>query len=159
MPFFRPITLGIAVFALVFSGPSGAQLEPEAVYRMFHDATIAGDFNELRKWGTIQSGNELAAEPAEQRQAIIAFLGGMMPKSYAVTAKNVGADKATLRLCARASEQGKVTTLPGTVALVREKGAWKVLSTKWGGAQPPGPSTQQCPSPVEPVRRATLPGK
>jgi hypothetical protein len=156
MRFFRPIARGIAAFTLVLSGLSSAQEDPEAVYRKFHDATIAGDFNELRKWGATDVGNQLAAASAEER-AMFAFLSAMMPKSYAVTAKDVGVDKATLQLCARASEKGEVKTLPATVDLVKESGAWKVLSTSWGGDQSSVPSVP-CPSPVEPARRATPPG-
>ena len=127
------------------------------MYQKFHDASIAGDFNELRKWCTTDTGNQLASMPAADRQAFIVFMGGMTPKSYAVIAKDVSGDKATLRLCARASENGKVDTLPATVELVKERGAWRVLSENWGGAQPDAPSTQPCPSPVEPARRAKLP--
>jgi hypothetical protein len=158
MALFRPIARGIAAFSLVYSAASGAQEDPEAVYRKFHDATIAGNFTELRKWGTSDSANELAAMPAKERQEMIALVASMIPKSYAVTAKDVGVDKATLRLCARVSEQDKVETLPGTAELVKENGAWKVLSADWSGNQPSGRSAQECLSPVEPLRRATPPG-
>ncbi len=118
--------------------------EPETVYRNFHNATIARDFAELRKWGTASVGAEMAAAPAAQREAMIAFIGGMMPKNYTVAGKEISADgaKATLRLSASVTDKGRSATVLGTATLLKEGGAWKVLLANWGGDQPPGPAPQ-----------------
>lgn len=127
-------------------GPAAgnAQEDPEAVYRKFHDATIARDFKELRKWGTAAIGDELAAMPAAERDVTIAFLGGMMPKSYTVTSKEISPDsaKATLRLSASVAGEGKPGTVLGTITLLKEGGMWKVLKSSWGGDQQSGTSPQ-----------------
>lgn len=131
--------------------------EPETVYRNFHDATVARDFAEMRKWGTASVGAEMAAAPAAQREAMIAFIGGMMPKTYTVSGKEISADgaRATLHLSANVTDKGRSATVLGTATLLKEGGAWKVLLANWGGDQPPGPAPQAgAAAPRNPVAAA-----
>ncbi|MGH8631145.1 MAG: hypothetical protein ACREU7_10345, partial [Burkholderiales bacterium] len=67
MEFQRTFPAFVAAVGILLPAAVVAQEQPEAVYRKFHDATIAGNFAELRKWGTAAIGNELAAAPKEER--------------------------------------------------------------------------------------------
>jgi hypothetical protein len=124
-----------AAIVVLLPTPVAAQEQPESVYRHFHEATIARDFDGLRKWGTAEIGDQLAASPKAERDAMIALIGEMMPKSYTVTGKEISADgaKAILRLSGNVVIDGKPGTVSGKATLVKQGGAWKVLQANWPG--------------------------
>jgi uncharacterized RDD family membrane protein YckC len=143
------------------SAAKPAANDPESVYQNFHAATLAGDFDGLRQWGTKQAGDELAAASAAERKVMLGLMANLLPKTYKVTGSEVSADggKAQLRLRAETTHQGGKTEIAlGTAVLVKENGAWKVDKSIWGGEQPPSlasqgaapakPSTPEAPKPM-----------
>ena len=136
---------------------SGGADDPETVYRKFHEATLAADLDEVRKWGTKQQGDELAAASVVERKMILGLMAEMMPKTYKVTSREVSADgsKALLRLSMEQTVKGKTETAPGTALLAKEGGAWKVEKSIWGGEQPPSLASQSAaakPAAAEPAK-------
>jgi len=121
--------ISFAAMALVLSS-AFAQEDPEAVYRKFHAASLAADFEEMRKYGTAAGAAEIAAMPAVQRYAIMKMLAAMLPQSYSITGKEVSADGSQATL--RAISTGKAPGARGTITLLKEGGAWKVEQAKWG---------------------------
>ena len=118
-----PILLGVTLSAAF------AQEDPESVYRKFHAAGLAGNYEEMRRYGTAAGAAQLAAMPAAQRSAMLKLTAAMLPKSYSITGRQISADgnQATLRAVSNGDPQAA-----GTITLVKEGGAWKVESAKWG---------------------------
>lgn len=128
--------IAVAAF-LAFPLAASAADEPEAVYAKFHSASLAANFDEMRKYGTAEKAGDMAWMPAWLHQAILRFLAKVIPKTYTVAGKTLTPDSngATLRLTATTESRPgeKPETVNGTVKLVKEKGEWKVDEVKWGG--------------------------
>lgn len=130
-------TLIVVAALLAFPLAAPAAEEPEAVYAKMHNAALAANYDEMRKYGTTQKADDMAWMPAWLRQPILRFLAGMLPKTYTVAGKTLAPDGngATLRLTATTGSRSgeKPETVNGTVTLVKEKSEWKVDEVKWGG--------------------------
>jgi hypothetical protein len=121
------------LLALLIALPAHAEGSPEAVYAKFHQAGLAANFPEMRKWGTAAKGAEIAAMPAAMQQSLLGFLAAVLPKTYTVDSRTADDVQATLNVSAK-QESGPVY---GVVTLIRENGEWKVDEAKWG-EPPPG---------------------
>jgi hypothetical protein len=112
----------------VIATPALAQDEPEAVYARFHRASLAADYDAMRKYESSAKANEMGPVPPGERKQILRILARLLPRSYAVVEKTVeeGAKRAVLRL------RGTEPSISGTITLVKEKGEWKIDEANWG---------------------------
>lgn len=128
--------------ALFFLLPctAAAQEDPEAVYRKFHSAMGAGNFDDMKKYGSAESMSELAKMTPEQRAGLLAFASMLLPQDYTITGKQPSPDGNRLTIRATA----KLPTLPGAkpeqanavIVMVKQGGAWKVHEQNWKNADP-----------------------
>jgi len=120
--------------ALLLALPAHAEESPEAVYAKFHKAGLEANFQEMRKWGTVAKGNEIAAMPAAMQDSMLKFLAAVLPRTYTVDRRTVDDVQATLHVTAK-QDSGPVY---GVITLLKEDGDWKVDEAKWGEPPPPG---------------------
>jgi hypothetical protein len=151
--------LAAALFFLL-PCPAAAQEEPEAVYRKFHSALIAGNIDELNKYGTPGGAAELAKLPAEQRKGVLDLMKKFIPPSYTITARQPGTDANRLTLRARGMGTslfgGKPEAMDGEIVMVKMGGEWKVDKSNWNsgksGATPPRAADAAAPMQSAPQR-------
>jgi hypothetical protein len=103
---------------------------PEAVYAKFHRAVVAGDFNEMIKYGTAKQAAETRAMPPAARQAALELVRRLMPKTYSLAGKRIETDE---RMTLRLVSQGAGGISSGTARMQMENGEWKVDEVNWGG--------------------------
>jgi hypothetical protein len=102
--------------------------EPEAVYARFHRAVLAGDFDEMIKYGTAKQVAETRGMPPAARQAALELVRRLMPKTYSVAGRRFDSDaQMTLRLVSQGA--GGIST--GTARMLMERGEWKVDEVNW----------------------------
>jgi len=123
------------LLALLIALPAHAEDSPEAVYAKFHQAGLAGNFQEMRRWGTAAKGAEIAAMPAALQQSMMSLLAAILPQAYTVDGRTVDEVQATLNVSAK-QQSGLVY---GLITLLKENGEWKVDEAKWGEPPPPPP--------------------
>jgi hypothetical protein len=131
-----------ALLVALATAPAMAAEEPEAVYAKFHKAGREANFAELRKWGTKQKGDEVAAMPPMMQSGMLRMMAAMLPKTYTVTGRRIEATRATLNVSGP-QEGGRIY---GVVTLLKEGGEWKVDEEKWGE---PAPATAAKPAVVQ----------
>ena len=103
---------------------------PEAVYAKFHRAVVAGDFNEMIKYGTAKQAAETQAMPPAARQAALELVRRLMPKTYSLAGRRIETDQ---RMTLRLVSQGAGGISSGTARMQMENGEWKVDEVNWGG--------------------------
>ncbi len=153
-----------AAFVLLLSCNAAAQEDPEAVYGKFHRALIAGNINDLNKYGTPGGAAELAKMPAEQRKGMLEMMKQLIPPTYTITARQPGTDANRLTLRATGTGAsllgGSPQPMEGTILMVKMGGEWKVDQSNWNTGKSgaaPSPRAAQAPGPVPtpaPVRSA-----
>ena len=116
--------------------------EPEAVYAKFHRAVVAGDFNEMTKYGTAKQVAETKAMPPAARQAALELVRRLMPRSYSVAGRRVETDE---RMTLRLVSQGAGGIASGTARMQLERGEWKVDEVNWSSG-PAARSAAAAPS-------------
>lgn len=123
---------------------AGAADDLETVYRNFHAASLAGDLEGIRKWGTKEKGDELAKQSGLERKIALGMIAKLTPKTYTVTGREISADgkKAILRLVTGQPEKDKTDLGRGSAVLLKEGDAWKVDEEIWGSRQPPALASQ-----------------
>lgn len=140
----RSITACVLV---LLAAAAGAADEPDAVYRKLHDATLAGNVDEMLKYASASQRADIAALP--DRRTALKFLSTMMPKAYAITSKVLGPDGKTARILATGAHNvmGKTQPMYGEISLRKEAGEWKVDQWGWSNDRPddtalvrPGPA-------------------
>jgi hypothetical protein len=129
----------LAALVLLASPLAGVAADtPEEVYAKFHAATMAGDVDGMKKYGTAEKGADLSSPPSPMQQMLLSFMRNLLPKSYSIDRKTVGADgnRTTLEVSAMQQPSGKAPEkVTGRVTLVKEQGEWRVDTEQWGDAR------------------------
>lgn len=151
-----------AAFLLLLPCTAAAQEDPEAVYGKFHRALIAGNINEMTKYGTPGGAADLAKLPPDQVKGVLEMMKKLIPPSYTISAKQPGADANHLTM--RASGMGtspfsgKPEPMEGVIQMVKMGGEWKVDQSNWNAGKAgaaAAPRAAQAPvSTSAPVRSA-----
>jgi len=123
--------LCVALFA-----PGAAFAEdPEAVYRRFHAAVIAGDLDGMRPYMRAARRAEMDATPAKDRAAIAQFLVALTPADITVTKTTLSADGQRAQLEAHGIGKALIgegtDPMTGVITLVVEDGTWKIDTSNW----------------------------
>jgi len=152
----------IAAFAAAFfcllPCTSAAQEDPEVVYGKFHRALIAGNIDELNRYGTPGGAAELAKLPPDQVKGVLEMMKKLIPPSYTITSRQPGAD--ANRLTMRASGMGtslfngKPEPMEGVIQMVKIGGAWKVDQSNWSGGKPGAAPVPRAADTAAPARTA-----
>jgi hypothetical protein len=129
-------TLAILLALLPCAAPAAE--EPEAVYAKFHRAAMAGDLDEMLKYGPAQRRAEMQGLSDAHREAALKMVQLMMPRAFKLERKTVNPNgRATLIVSGPTDDvvRGKETVY-GIVKLVMENGEWKVDDASWGSDKP-----------------------
>jgi hypothetical protein len=134
-----PAILPLLAAALIFLPcAAGAAEEPEAVYAKFHRAAMAGDLDEMLKYGPAQRRAEMRGLSDAHREAALKMVQLMMPRAFKLERKTVNPNgRATLIVSGPTEDvvRGKETVY-GIIKLVMENGEWKVDDASWGSDKP-----------------------
>lgn len=134
----RHVRLFVAAFATLVSALVAASPDtPEQVYAKLHAAELAGDFEGMKKYLAAENVQFLnAAQKDPEQMEMVELMRRMLPPTYVVERATIDRDgnKATLELTGmRQSHAGKAPAkVAGKIALVRERGEWKIDSEDWG---------------------------
>jgi hypothetical protein len=112
--------------------------EPEAVYAKFHRAVMAGELDEMVKYGPTARRAEMQSMSAAGRDAALKMAQFMMPRAFTLQRKTMQPNgHATLIVSGPWAGQGqKLETMYGIVRLVTENGEWKVDESSWSNEKP-----------------------
>jgi len=146
-----PAILAVLAAALVFLPRAApAAEEPEAVYAKFHRAAMAGDVDEMLKYGLARRRAEMQGASGPTREAALKLVQFMMPRAFKLENKavNVKSGRATLTVSGP-FEGGRhdMDTVYGTVKMVVENGEWKVDEASWSNDKPPVLAAQKPAAP------------
>lgn len=136
----RHALYGCALFILGCTG-AVAQEDPEAVYAKLHSAALAGNAEEMMSVSTAAAKAELAAKPQAERDAVIRAMAQALPRTYAITEKNIAGNSAVL-LGTGVSEYPTRAEAYLTASFRKEGEAWKVASWGWSNQKPPPPAAK-----------------
>jgi hypothetical protein len=153
------------LFALFCAG-AVAQEDPEAVYAKLHRAMLAGNTDEVLRYGTAAQQAELAKMPKEQKEAAIGIMAKMLPATYTITEKTIAPDgnSAVLRGTGVVDLIGKSDSYL-LANFKKEGGVWKVEKSSWSSNKPPGVAAKPAAAAAAPtpqtvaVPKAVLPAK
>ena len=147
------ILLAIAFFLL--PGAALAADEPEVVYGKFHRAAMAGELDEMLKYGPAGRRAEIQGMSAAHREAALKMAQFMMPRAFTLERKTVHSNgRATLVVSGPGdSGGGALSKIYGTVAMLNERGEWKVDQANWSTEKPaeltaPKPAPQAASKPA-----------
>jgi hypothetical protein len=151
-------TLGAVLFFLAFA--ASGQEAPEAVNGKFHRAIAAGDLDEMVRYAPEARRAEMQGMSAAQKDAAVKMMQMMLPRAFTLLDKRVAPDGKTARLVVSGQAQsllgGRPETTYGRVAMVTEKGEWKVDEVSWSNERPSGagagPAAPAQTRPAEPPR-------
>jgi hypothetical protein len=113
--------------------------EPETVYARFHRAAMAGDVDEMLKYGLAQRRAEMQGASAATKEATLKLVQFMMPRAFRLENKSVNAKTGRAVLIVSGPfEAGRrdMDTVYGTVRMMFENGEWKVDETAWSEQKP-----------------------
>ena len=129
--------------------------EPEAVYAKFHRAAMAGDLDDMLKFGPAKRRAEMQGMSAAHREAALKMAQFMMPRAFALERKTVHSNgRATLVVSGPGdSGGGRLETIYGTVRMVAEGGDWKVDEASWSNEKPAILATPK-PAPLPATQKA-----
>lgn len=154
-----------AALCFLLPGPAVAQEKPEAVYAKFHRALLAGNIDDLNKYGTPEGGAELARMSPEQRREVTEMVKRMIPRSYTITSRQLSREGNRYTLTVTGTRPSPAGRKPepqdGTIRLVKQGGVWKVDEANWGNENSSGLTALPIPSsPPPPVAgESTVPQK
>lgn len=142
----------IALAMALLASPAAAQ-EPEEVYARFHRALFDGNEAEMAKYGTSEGAAEMARMPPDARKKMMELMRNLLPRSYAITGRQIAPDGNSAVLQATGSMIDPFTNKPGTqygtVDLRKQGGAWKVAQSSWNNQPPRGIKPAPVPVPVQ----------
>jgi len=112
--------------------------EPEAVYAKFHRATMAGELDEMLKYGPAQRRAEMRGLSEAHREAALKMAQFMMPRAFTLERKTVHAKGRATLIVSGAGDAGrqKLETIYGVVTMLMENGEWKVDESSWSNEKP-----------------------
>jgi hypothetical protein len=138
--------------------------EPEAVYAKFHRAVATRNLEEMLRYGPQARRDELATMSAAQKDAMLKMVSSMMPRAFTVRSKVVNPGGRTARLVVSGVGENPVggrQTLYGEIAMVMERGEWKVDESSWSNEQPaiaaPAAGTAPARAGAAPAKAAAKP--
>ncbi len=140
---------------MIFSAGNAAAGTPEdlqAVYRSYHNAELARNFDEMLKFTVRSRRNTFAKLSPAERDAALAYTIESTPKSYRVTGTIVepnGRD-ATLYLIIDGADKGKSDTPYGSVVFEKEGDTWKIAAAAWRRVQSPAAERAVKPAAAKP---------
>jgi hypothetical protein len=108
-----------------------------AVYDRYHQAALAGEFDEQLKWVTAKRQGKMQAVmdniPENKKAEMKELMKEMTARSYIVTGMQVtsGGRRAVLTLEGRGSFMGIDSLSDGTVDFLKEGSEWKVDKVEW----------------------------
>ncbi|HEY8069520.1 MAG TPA: hypothetical protein VIF38_11585 [Burkholderiales bacterium] len=141
----------LAAVLAVLPRAAPAAEEPEAVYARFHRAAMAGDVDEMLKYGLAKRRAEMQGASAATREATLKLVQFMAPRAFKLENKavNARAGRATL-IVSGPFEGGRhdMDTVYGTVKMLMENGEWKVDEASWGYDKPPVLAAQKPAGPA-----------
>src|SRR6185503_4513817 len=111
--------------------------EPEVVYGKFHRAAMAGDLEEMLKYGPAQRRAEIRGMSAASKDAALKMAQFMMPRAFTVERKLPAKGGATLIVSGPGDVGGgRLQPIYGTVRMLMENGEWKVDEASWSTDKP-----------------------
>jgi hypothetical protein len=147
-----PIPFVVAAFFFLLPCVASAEEDPEAVYGKFHRAMLAGNLDDMIKYGTPGGVTNIAKLPADKRKQVLDLMKSLMPQRFKVTGRQLSNDgtNLTLRMTGSgASAFGQNSPAQdGLVVMVKQGGEWKVDASNWksattSAAPAPGTSSQE----------------
>lgn len=126
------------MLALPLAAP--AQESPESVYARLHAASLAANSDAAIVHATKARQAELAGMSKAEKDAFFKMMGGLMPRTYTITGKQVapGGRSAVLRATGTGEFMGR-QQMYAEVKFLMEGNAWKVDTWEWTGTPPKGP--------------------
>lgn len=117
-----------------------AQEPIESVYAKLHAAALAANSEGALAHATKARQAELAGMSKAEKDAFFKMMGGLMPRTYTVTGKQVapGGQAAVLRATGAGEFMGR-QQMYAEVKFQMEGQAWKVDSWEWTSTAPKGP--------------------
>jgi len=134
-----PTVIALLVLLPLAALPVRGAEEPEAVYAKFHRAVMAGDLDEMLKYGPAPRRAEMHSMSGASREAALKMAQFMMPRAFTLQRKTVQANgRATLIVSGPWAGGGqKLETMYGIVRMVTENNEWKVDESNWSNEKPP----------------------
>ncbi len=131
------LTAAIVLLALLPLAALAAE-EPEAVYAKFHRATMAGELDEMLKYGPAQRRAEMRGLSEAHREAALKMAQFMMPRAFTLERKTVHAKGRATLIVSGPGDAGrqKLETIYGVVTMLMENGEWKVDESSWSNEKP-----------------------
>lgn len=126
-----------AVFALLPCAAPAAE-EPEVVYAKFHRAAMAGDLEEMLKYGPAARRAEMQGLSAAHKEAALKMVQFMMPRAFTLERKTVNPSGRGTLIVSGPWEGGSrnMDTMYGTIRMLIENGEWKVDESSWSNDKP-----------------------
>jgi len=128
---------------------------PEEVFKKFHGAAMAGNLEEMLKYGPAQRRAEVQGMPAASKEAALKTVQFLMPRGFQVHRMTVHDDgRGILHVSGPLISEGKAPmTMYGTVRMLQENGEWKVDEATWStqkpaALSPPRPAPAPAAAPV-----------
>jgi len=136
-----PVGRSAAAVALLVLLPLAAFAaeEPEAVYAKFHRAVMAGDLDEMLKYGPAPRRAEMQGMSASSKDAALKMAQFMMPRAFTLQRKTVQANGRGATLIVSGPWAGggqRLETMYGIVRMVTENDEWKVDESNWSNEKP-----------------------
>jgi hypothetical protein len=156
----------LAALLLILPCTAAAQEDPETVYGKFHRALMAGNVDEMNKYGTPGGAAEIAKLSPDQRKGVFEMMKKFVPSSYTITARQPGADPRRLTLRATGTIASPFTGKPepseGVIQMVKMGNDWKVDESNWnsgkpGAAPPPSAAMRSEPQRLPVPSRSAAP--
>ncbi len=159
------LTAAIVLLALLPLAALAAE-EPEAVYAKFHRATMAGELDEMLKYGPAQRRAEMRGLSEAHREAALKMAQFMMPRAFTLERKTVHAKGRATLIVSGPGDAGrqKLETIYGVVTMLMENGEWKVDESSWSNEKPvilatPKPAASGKGAPVVGSMSSATPGR
>ena len=132
------LTAAVAFLLLGFAPLAPAADEPEAVYAKFHRAAMAGDLEEMFRYGLERRRVDVKGMPASSKEAALKLARSMVPAGYTLQRKTVQDNgRATLVVTGGWAAEGQPPqTVYATVRLLLENGEWKLDEARWSAEKP-----------------------
>jgi hypothetical protein len=134
-----PIPFVVAALFFLLPCAVSAQDDPEAVFGKFHRAILAGNLDDMIKYGTSGGGTDIAKLPADKRKQMLDTMKSLTPKRYKITGRQFSNDgnSLTLRMTGSGASVFGLKGDPqdGVILMVKQGGEWKVDEFNWKNAK------------------------
>lgn len=130
-----------AIACFLVPHASFAADEPEAVYAKYHRALMAGDLEEMQRYGLARRRADVKAMPASSKEAALKLARSMVPAGYMLQRKTVQDNGRAMLVVTGgwAAEGQRPQTVSAVVRLLLEDGEWKVDEARWDTGKPSTP--------------------